>query len=278
MICIQARPSEYHDIRSRNRRSPPLIAGSTNTGHERYRPTRPDKRNIGDYPEGEKEQSSRASGPGQDVNNPREYRGKTYKRSSRLVDIAKKIQKNKKIKIRVNSKLKSSRLKRFKPFTNQKCYHSLRQLETAIKNTRNWKDLAGTEMTTSKPGIFIIKAWQSPKYKSHTRHRRSGKKSKKWENECEMAALHRQARAVDIQLDWIMEDDKRQSDKRLTEESRSNLLDKTFTLARESSFTFVHLDKEHRFIHLSCPYIEFTEKKGQRTSHHKPNFEVEVVQ
>lgn len=37
------------------------------------------------------------------------------------MDIAKKIQKNKKIKIRVNSKLKSSRLKRFKPFTNQVC-------------------------------------------------------------------------------------------------------------------------------------------------------------
>lgn len=60
-ICIQARPSEYHDIRSRNRRSPPLIAGSTNTGHERYRPTRPDKRNIGDYPEGEKEQEGTIS-------------------------------------------------------------------------------------------------------------------------------------------------------------------------------------------------------------------------
>ena len=88
------------------------------------------------------------------------------------------------------------------------------------------------------------------------------------------------ARAIDIQLDWVIEDDKRSFSQNLPPliglEERQNLLEKLFDLAVQSHFTFVHkevlsVSQPSSFIHVSCP-LKYLQKCPT-----EENFKVRIV-
>lgn len=211
------------------------------------------------------QKEKQASGnDGKIVDDPRSYK-KLYKKKDRLIDLVKIIEKSADTGeiIKVNPQLK----KDYAPYTNQDCYDKLNKLGASLSNEKeifqammnNPQLLNQLPIDPLQPVIYILKAW----------HKEGAKRSIK--NSCRHNNnnLHIEARAVDIQLDWIVEDDlqnQRSRPKAFSRRQRYCMLRRLLELAEEAGFSYGHLDNKYRFIHLSCPYTEPTLKKERTVS------------
>jgi len=265
---------------------------NTNNGREERHPLNPPSRHSPSYyrqrPLNVDEQDPMASGTADldyAVLNPKDFPKRDYRRGY-LINAEKKLQRKERSnpdEARFNVVFQQynsrSKRKRFKPYTNENCYNAMRLLQIRLENKKQdfLNIVSGISearrsriqnIDQARPKLFILKAWQNSTNRSRTprrssRHRRP-RSSRDPARLCKKHVLHRQARALDIQIDWIVEDN-RSKKSVIDKQTRGKVMNLLYNLASEiSDFSYIHLDEE--LLHASCRYEKPMPKSHVRSS------------
>jgi len=208
---------------------------------------------IRQKPKKVQEQNNNASGGvgAKLILNPKDFGRRKFKRGY-LINAERKLRNRNETTIKFKQYPKK---KKFKPYTNKNCYMAMRMLQTSIENRK--KDFVSLvskaaiarvpNIDQTTPKLFIIKAWQRASSNKFTPYEQNSGRL------CNKPTLHRQARALDMELDWTAEDDAAQQFA-LDVPSRKKLLDLLFHLAAEIQ-QFSYLETGAKFLHASCRFV-----------------------